>query len=312
MFLKKPYLFLLAANFIFAEVQNNQTKIVAEVGHKTGKIVKITYEEVFKNILKMLQSRGVQPSQFVELAQKNPKVFAEIFSATKESMIKDSVLHFIAKEKDYSSNKDFINDLEEAKKNLMIQYEKSRYAKNASFSEAEYQNAYDNLMKEFKNVKQYSGRMIIVKTKSKADSIVKAIEGRNKSKSIEDSFIVFGKEHSIVPFDSNKGAFSMVEMEITKEYGKNVAAAVNSAKIGSVVVEQFGQDSKLSGNYGVFLISKSEDAKKPEMKDIKEALKSRLIIKKINEQITKASKDIGVKRYNKDGLLEEDSAKLVK
>lgn len=306
MFLRKLSLFFLALSCISADVAVDQSKrVVAIIGDKTKSPTKITYGDVLKYILQMLQTRGVQPAQFLELAEKEPKIFEELFSSIKETMVKDAILSFIAKKKNYDENPAYSGEFAQAKDIVRISIYKREQAKGAEFSDKEIADEYQVFLRELKDIKQYYGRMIVVKTKVKADSVVKALENRDKAKSIDDAFVSFEKEHSVVPFENS--GFSVNENEAIRTYGKDVAEALNSVKVGSVAVAQFGQNSKLSGNYGIFLVSKSENAKKPTAKEAELLLKSRLVAKKMDEQIVKAAKEIGVKRYNKDGLLEEDA-----
>ncbi|QEK38372.1 hypothetical protein [Candidatus Cytomitobacter primus] len=284
-----------------------QEKNVAVVGTKTNKSVKINYKDIVSNLYKVFAMQGISPNQIAQLTQKNPQILQDLIAKIREQIIDEEVLFFMSKDKGYESNAAYIKRFADAKKAVSNQIYREERAKQIVPSDKDLKDKYDEVIGKIPNIKKYDGTMIVLKNKSDADGVLKIMNNRDKSKSIDDTFISLGNAHSITDFSESKGHFSMNEREIESVYGKNMMDNIQSTKAGNLTnVIKFDDKSKLEGKYAVVLVKKVSNEKKPEMESIKEQLKKAVIVGKIKEEINKHAKEIGVKKYNKDGLLEEE------
>ncbi len=283
-----------------------QDRVIARIGEE-----KITYGEVISKLVQMLSMQGISMQQFIE--NRKPEELDQIIKKLRDLLIDQKALSIIASRKKYQNNPAYQEKINQTIKSASIQFYHEEKTKEVENDNSKIQAKIMEIKSRLPETKQFSGRIIVVNKKSDADGIIKALNIRDKSKSIDSAFIDLGKKYSITDYQENKGYFSLNENEIMREYGKSSVDSLKSTKENTVSsVVEFKSSSKFNGKYGVFYVQKTSIAPKPSEEQIKPHAIKEIVADVLKKEIDKEKKSIEIKTYGKDGLLETEESEKAK
>ncbi len=283
-------------------------RVVARVGEE-----KITYEDVVSMLVKLLSSQGVSMQQFMQAQKNNPENLEKIIKQLRDAVIDQKVLSMIAERKKYRNNPAYQAKIAKVLQAAEVQFYSEEKNKEVELDSVKISEKIAEMQKRAPEVKQFIGRVIVVNKKSDADGIVKVLNIRDKAKSLEGAFTDLGSKHSITDYQDKKGSFSMSEHEIVREYGQTAVDSLKMTKEGQFTsVILFKSSSKFNEKYGVFYLSKIGVATKPSADELKPYAIRELVAEIVKSEIEKEKKSLEIRKYNKDGLLEENSPTIDK
>ncbi|MDD7306183.1 MAG: peptidylprolyl isomerase [Peptoniphilaceae bacterium] len=246
---------------------SEEKKVLAEVAGK-----KITQGQVI-NFIKAMQNG----QQFM-----NPKGIKQIT----DELVNQELLYIDALEKGLDKDKEFVDEVEFTKSNMLKNYAMHMLFKDIDVSEQELKNYYDNNKEAMKVPETFKAKHILVNTLEQAEKIFKEIED---GKSFEEA----ADEYSLDKQSKNGGDLGeFPKGTMVKEF-EEALEKLDEGEVSKPVKTQFGYHLiKLDHKHEPFL---------PEFEQIKDRLRETLIMirsqEKYLKEVEKISKKVDVKKY---------------
>ena len=146
-------------------------------------------------------------------------------------------------------------------------------------------DAYQNIVNEFKGSLEYNAAHILVKDEDKAKSILKDFKS---GKNFED----LAKEHSIGPTGKNGGNLNWFDLSSMVPEFSTALMVLSEGDVSQPVKTKFG--------WHIIKLKKTREKKIPELKEIKSQLVQNLRQKKINDYLNSLTKNSEVNFLGKN------------
>lgn len=224
----------------------NENKVLAKVGE-----IEITQSDV--NTL----HKSVGPEKMLHYSS------AEGQKQLLEELISQELLLQDAKNKKLHETKDFIDEVEKIKENVLKQLALRELLKKVTISDEFVKDYYEENIESFKKAESWKAAHILVDTKEEADKIYQEIqEGKN--------FADAANEYSKCPSRENGGDLGFFTAgQMVKEFEDSV----KEMKIGEIknsVATQFG--------FHLINLTDKKDSNLPAFDEVKDELKNQLLL----------------------------------
>lgn len=244
-----------------------KNKVLAEVGNK-----KITQDEVMKFIGAM---QGGQ--QFM-----NPQGIHQIA----DELVNQELLYVDALEKGLDKDKEFIDEVEFTKSNMLKNYAMHMIFKDIDVNDEELKDYYNNNKEAMKVPESYKAKHILVNELDEAEKIYSEIEN---GKSFEDA----ANEYSLDNHDNNGGDLG--------EFPKGTMVKEFEEALDKLDEEEVSKPVKTQFGYHLIKLDHKHESYLPEFDQIKDRLRETLMMirrqEKYLEEVERIRKKVDVKKY---------------
>ncbi len=208
------------------------------------------------------------PPQFASaLTEKNNKV------KILDQMIDEKILIVAAKKEGYSKSKDYTNQIDAAKNQLLLSmYVKDKIEKKVVVTDEDVRLFYQNNPKQFQEVEQRRARHILVKTEAEAMDVLRKLRAGM-------DFVTLAKQKSVDATAANGGDLGwFTRGQLVPEFEQAVFA-LQRGKVSDIVKTQFG--------YHVIRVEDMSIRPRLEYEAVKNQVKEALVAEKRRTVITK-------------------------
>lgn len=192
-------------------------------------------------------------------------------------LVNQNLMYLDAVDQKLEEDEDFKNDLERAKKNLLIQYSVNKFLKQIEVTDQEAKEYFESNSEEFKKAESMLASHILVKEEKQADEILEKI---NNGLSFEEA----ASEYSECPSKDRGGELGEFTRGSMVPEFEEVAFASEVGLVGKPVKTEFG--------YHIIKVLEKSQAQAPKLEEIEEQVKQRVLQTKQQEAYMNKTNDL--------------------
>lgn len=177
-------------------------------------------------------------------------------------LVNQNLMYLDALDQKLEDDQDFKDDLEKAKKNLLIQYSVNKFLKGIEVTDVEILEYFESNKDKFKKPESMTASHILVKEEDQAKEILEKI---NNGLSFEDA----AKEFSECPSKDRGGDLGQFTRGSMVPEFEEVAFASEVGLVNQIVKTQFG--------YHIIKVLIKNEAETPELSEVEEQVKQNLL-----------------------------------
>lgn len=183
-------------------------------------------------------------------------------------LVNQNLMYLEAKDKNLEEDEAFKSDLENAKKNLLIQYSVNKFLKAITVTDEEVKEYFEANQEQFKKPEAMTASHILVEDEDLANEILKNIKN---GQSFEDA----AKEHSTCPSKDRGGDLGEFTRGSMVPEFEDAAFASDLGLVDQAVKTEFG--------YHIIKVVEKNEAQTPDFEEVKEQVKQTMIQSKQQE-----------------------------
>lgn len=177
-------------------------------------------------------------------------------------LVNQNLMYLDAKENNLEEEETFKEDLEKAKKNLLIQYSVNKFLKGITVTDEEAKEYFESNKEQFKKPESMKASHILVEAETQAEDILKKIKD---GMSFEDA----AKEYSTCPSKDRGGDLGEFARGSMVPEFEEVAFASEPGLVGKPVKTQFG--------YHIIEVVEKNEADCPSFDEVKDQVKQNVL-----------------------------------
>ena len=262
---------VLSAFLLTASILSAQTLV-------TVNGTKITQSDVDTALMKATQGRFFNEVPPEKQAGFKIEVLNQLVA--RELVYGDAKKTGVLKSKEFKTEYNKI--VEQIKKDIAVQVWKVKQLEKIKVTDRDVKKYFNDNKGEFREKESVRARHILVKTKEEADKLLKQLN--LKGKALKEKFIELAKEKSVGPTGPKGGDLGY--------FGKGQMVPEFNDKVFSMKVGTVSSPVKTQFGHHIIYLEDKKEAKNLALSDVKEYIRGRLKVEKLNETMPSIMKKL--------------------
>ncbi|AIL32983.1 hypothetical protein IX83_06350 [Basilea psittacipulmonis DSM 24701] len=229
---------------------------------------------------------NITVAQFQKALDDNIKAGAKNDAATQSAVLNDLIsqqlLLSLAKKENLATRPDVATQLENAQTQILMRAVLNDYITKNPVTDEEVKKAYDQLAQQYKDVKQYSVRHVLLKTEKEANQLIKDLKRKRTN---------FDKAAKKSLDTANQNNGGNIGWHVPTDFAPNVAKVVTAAKKGELIATPVETPS----GYHVIQVDNIRPFPMPSYEQLQGEIRTTLTRDKLNAYIDSLRKEANIK-----------------